>query len=362
MTQMLMKAPEDLLALGAQWPDKHKPLRRGGAGPTDHAALKFSDHTLMVPLLSKEANDSPYRIEYYDDDSRQAIIFREGQKLGKVLVPSRPRFYDLYTADGIPYWKIAALHSHNVLATTVLQNCIRYENKETSCQFCAIGESLKQKTTIARKKPEQLAEVAEAAVRLDGVEHMVMTTGTPKGGDRGVKVLAECAQAIKTKVNIPIQAQCEPPSSKEWITQLYEAGVDSIGMHLEAVTQSVRERIMPGKAQVTLEQYFDAFHHAVKVFGKGQVSTYILAGLGDSEEDIVRVSQRLIKAGVYPFIVPFVPLQNTPLSNHPAPESDMMKRIYQRVSADLIKHQMYTKDIKAGCAKCGACSGLKSHE
>ncbi len=40
---------------------------------------------------------------------------------------------------------------------------------------------------------------------------------------------------------------------------------------------------MPGKAQVSLERYFDAFAAAVPVFGRGQVSTYILAGLGDTQ-------------------------------------------------------------------------------
>ena len=33
--------------------------------------------------------------------------------------------------------------------------------------------------TIASKSPQQLAEVTEAARRLDGIEHVVMTTGTP---------------------------------------------------------------------------------------------------------------------------------------------------------------------------------------
>ena len=54
-------------------------------------------------------------------------------------------------------------------------------------------------------------------------------------------------------------------------------------MHLEAVTDEVRARVMPGKAQVPLERYFAAFAAAVPVFGRGQVSTYILAGLGDAE-------------------------------------------------------------------------------
>ena len=52
----------------------------------------------------------------------------------------------------------------------------------------------------------------------------------------------------------------------------------------------MRARIMPGKASVTIEQYFDAFAAAVDVFGRNQVSTYILAGLGDSAESIVSVA------------------------------------------------------------------------
>ena len=41
------------------------------------------------------------------------------------------------------------------------------------------------RATTAVKSPDQLAEVAEAAVRLDGVSQLVLTTGTSTGRDRG---------------------------------------------------------------------------------------------------------------------------------------------------------------------------------
>jgi hypothetical protein len=75
---------------------------------------------------------------------------------------------------------LATLHGRDVLATTVLQTCIRYQSRSKTCQFCAIGQSLAAGRTIERKTPAQLAEVAKAAVTLDGVKHMVMTTGTPR--------------------------------------------------------------------------------------------------------------------------------------------------------------------------------------
>ncbi len=110
----------------------------------------------------------------------------------------------------------------------------------------------------------------------------IMTTGTPSTSDRGASYLTQCAKAIKAKVNIPIQAQCEPPDDFIWFERMKEAGIDSSGMHLEAVEEQVRAKIMPGKATVSVDYYFQAFTAAVKVFGWGQVSTYLLAGLGDS--------------------------------------------------------------------------------
>jgi radical SAM protein (TIGR04043 family) len=289
-------------------------------------------------------------------------ISRDGVVLGEVTFPLRPRFYDLATADGIPYSHIATLHGRDVLATTVLQSCIRYASRTKTCQFCAIGQSLAAGRTIERKTPQQLAEVASAAVALDGVRHMVMTTGTPPGNDRGAAILAESAAAVKAAVDLPIQGQCEPPDDDAWFTRMRDAGIDALGMHLEAVTPKVRGRIMPGKAQVSLERYFEAFAAAVPVFGRGQVSTYILAGLGDGVEDILDVCERLVALGVYPFVVPFVPIAGTPLESHATPTPAFMHSILEPLAAMLRDGGLKATEIKAGCGKCGACSALSTYE
>jgi radical SAM protein (TIGR04043 family) len=262
----------------------------------------------------------------------------------------------------VPYSKIAVLHGRDVLATTVLQTCIRYQSRTKTCRFCAIGQSLAAGRTLERKTPAQLAEVAKAAVALDGVNHMVMTTGTPAGDDRGAAVLTESASAVKAAVNLPIQAQCEPPDDDAWFGWMREGGIDALGMHLEAVTPSVRSRIMPGKASVPLDRYFDAFAAAVPVFGRGQVSSYIIAGLGDSALEILAVSERLIGLGVYPFVVPFVPISGTPMESHPAPAPDFMDSILRPLAGMLRDARLMAEDIKAGCGKCGACSALSAYE
>jgi radical SAM protein (TIGR04043 family) len=337
------------------------PSRRGGAGPSDHKAITIDGHTVMVPVHTGSATRSPF-VARRPALNGLSVLERDGIPVARVAFPRQPRFYALSTFDGIPYWKIATLHGRDVLATTVLQECIRYANRRTQCQFCAIGESLAAKRTIARKTPEQLAEVARAAVLLDGVKHAVLTTGTPNVTDRGAAVLCESAAAIRAAVDLPLQAQCEPPDDFVWFERMRAAGVDSLGMHLEAVEPAVRARAMPGKAKVAVSYYLAAFEAAVAVFGRGQVSTYILAGLGDTAEAILAMCRTLVALGVYPFVVPLVPNSGTPLENTPPPSAAFMRAILEPLGAMLRDARLVSADVKAGCAKCGACSSLSTFE
>ena len=335
--------------------------RRGGAGPTDHKALTIDGLTVMVPVHTASAFESPYLVEAPDENGA-ARIFKNGSFFSEVHFPQKAKFLDLSTADGIPYGQIAQLHSKDVLATTVMQTCIRYQSRKNTCKFCAIGQSLAAGRTIARKSPEQLAEVARAAHLLDGVQHMVMTTGTPPGEDRGARILSDCARAIRAAVDLPLQAQCEPPGDDLWHVRMKEAGIDSLGMHLEVVNPVLRKKIMPGKSEVSLDRYFESFSVAVDVFGWGQVSTYILAGLGDSAEEILEICDKLTLIGVYPFVVPFVPVSGTPLESHKPPSPDFMRSVLGPLAEMILEAGMSSDKIKAGCGKCGACSALSAFE
>ncbi len=334
--------------------------RIGGAGPSDHKAIGLQNQIVMVPIFTKAAAHSPF--EARASSNGHANLFRAGQWLGEITFPPQPQFYSLTTAGGVPYWKIATLHANNVLATTVLQNCIRYADRATACQFCAIGQSLAARSTIPRKTPQQLAEVAKAAVTLDHVTHMVLTTGTPPGADRGAALLCDSATAIRAAVALPLQGQCEPPDDDKWYALMKHAGIDTLGMHLEAVSDNVRRRIMPGKAEVSVERYLQAFQAAVEVFGRGQVTTYILAGLGDTESEILDCCVTLLELGVYPFVVPFVPIAGTPLELHPPPGVKFMSRLLDGVAARIADAGLSSGVIKAGCGRCGACSTLKARE
>ncbi|HYH29521.1 MAG TPA: MSMEG_0568 family radical SAM protein [Pseudonocardia sp.] len=328
--------------------------RRAGAGPSDDGHVLLAGRATALPINPA----SPYAI-------RGGRLLLDGADLGLEAEPvRRPRFYDLATADGVPYDKLARLHGRDVLATTVVQTCIRYA-EDQRCRFCAIEASLQAGSTTAVKSPAQLAEVAEAAVRLDGVRQMVMTTGTTNGRDRGARHLARCVRAVLDAVpGLPVQVQCEPPAPDDLaaIGELHDAGATAIGIHVESLDDGVRRRWMPGKATVPLAQYEAAWDEAVRVFGHNRVSTYLLVGLGEDPDELVDGALRLADRGVYPFVVPYRPLLGTlaMADGVGPPDPAVLDDVTRRVAAGLRARGMSGADQGAGCAACGACSALQA--
>ncbi|HET7487752.1 MAG TPA: MSMEG_0568 family radical SAM protein [Acidimicrobiales bacterium] len=324
--------------------------RRSGAGPSDDGHVLLDGLAAAVPI----DDTSPFTVA-------GGRLLLEGDDAGvAVEAVARPAFYDLRTADGVPYHQLARLHGRDVLATTVIQTCIRYRPADR-CRFCAIEESLHAGATTRVKTPAQLAEVAAAAVRLDGVRQMVMTTGTTATPDRGARYLAACVRAVRAAVpDLPVQVQCEPPADLTALTALHDAGAAAIGIHVESLDDGVRARWMPGKATVPLAAYWAAWREAVRVFGRNRVSTYLLVGLGEDPDELVAGAAALADIGVYPFVVPVRPLAGTLAAadglQPPAP--DLVADVTSRVAALLRSSAMYGRDQNAGCAACGACSAL----
>jgi radical SAM protein (TIGR04043 family) len=248
--------------------------------------------------------------------------------------------------------KIALLHGRDCLATTLYQGCMLLDMGR-GCGFCAIDSSLKYGATVLRKTPEQLEEVTSEALK-DGVTHLTITSGTPNLRDHGAGMIASVVSHLKDYLDIPIHVQLTPPQ-KEQIQVLYDAGADTVGIHLESFDKKVLNEVCPGKLGF---DYRGALKNAVNLFGENQVSSFILGGLGEDPGTMYVGFEELASIGVIPFLVPFRPLPGSKLQNRLPPEPFYMKELYIEL-ADVLKE--YGIDVKknlAGCVRCGACSAI----
>jgi radical SAM protein (TIGR04043 family) len=330
--------------------------RRGGAGPSDALFLWVRGLPLTVPWKASYVARSPYTVHLTDDG---ATLYHGEDLVGPVKLPRRPRIYDMQTADGIPYWKIALLHLDSI-ASTVVQKCIYWGTPE-QCGFCGI-ELTRGEQTIPVKTPGQLAEVCTAARDHDGAVDVTLTTGSINRRDRGALYISRCAAAIKDASGLPIQVQFEPPDDPAVLEQVRAAGVDAVGIHIETFDPEVLERVAPGKSKCGVEGYFRCWERAVEVFGRGRVSSYVILGMGERPELIEDGCRRAIELGVYPFVVPLRPVPGTLMSDTPPPAAEYVASVYRSVSAMLAQSGLDHVAANAGCARCQACSGLSAWE
>ena len=356
LTPQLTALLADLQSLGLR---TEEPLeaRRGGAGPADAGMLWVEGVAVTVPVAAPFAAQSPYVLRAEDD---AYAIYRDGERVASARRTARPRYYDLTTEDGIPYWQIALLHLDSV-ASTVIQTCM-YWGTDDVCRFCGIELTLQSGQTIPVKRPEHLAEVAVAARDLDGAVDVTLTTGTTHGHDKGAMYVARCAQAMKEASGLPVEVQFEPPDDISVLDAVHEMGVDSVGMHVESFDPDVLARVAPAKARTGIDGYFRAWERAVELFGRGQVSTYVILGMGEDLDLTVAGCRRAIDVGVYPFVVPLRPVPGTPLGDVLPPSPEYMESVYRRVVPYLVARGLGSWNVRAGCARCQACSAMTAME
>jgi len=152
------------------------------------------------------------------------------------------------------------------------------------------------------------------------------------------KDLTHLTRLIHSGSNVPISLSC-PPFSKAQFKELAEAGVDRISIALDAATEQLFNKVKGAQTQSPYQwkQQHQALKEAVEVFGKNQVYTHLIVGLGETEKEILETIQQGTDSGVYPSLFAFTPISGTTLENTPQPPIETYRRI--QLARHLIIHR-----------------------
>lgn len=348
----------ELQSLGLRIPDTSS-IRSGGAGPTGGIHLKILPNSeANIPVVGDFVDSSPYHL---DQINSEYWIFKDDIALAQVELMGSAKFHGHETSAGIPMQKIGLLHCPTTFATTLLQTCDFWLD-DRRCKFCGIELTLKDRSTVGFKNAKSLVETIRLAKELDGITNIVFTSGVAPDEEKALNKYAEICREVKQATGIPIQLQIIPPDDLSWLRRLKDSGVDSLGVHIETFDPEVFERVTPGKARIGLDKYIETWKAAVNVFGRWQVSTYVLVGLGERPETVIEGAALCAEIGVYPFIVPFRPVAGTPMQDIKPPSPEIMEYVYTEAAKVLSNYDQASKSSLAGCVSCGECSALPDFE
>lgn len=337
-------------------------IREGGAGPAGGMYFKFENESIVNSLVFiGKTPDINITINSIDSRNRLEYQYNYNNKISPtpLFLIENPKFYSEKNDEGIEFRKIALMHGDKVMATTINQKC-NYWRTGNQCQFCAIELSLNAGNTIEKKNANEIIEWINIARKENPncSSHITLTSGTTPSPDKGIIEYIPVIQKMKKAYpDIPIHIQIEPMKDKKWYDKVHDAGADTIGIHLEILDDDIRETICPGKASLSKNLYQEHWRYAINIFGKNQVSSFILLGF---EENFVKVRaelEEIIKIGVIPII--------TPMRSIPSLKRKLAKitasnfyDITQYAAEKMLEYGVNPLKNKAGCVKCEGCSSI----
>ncbi|RLI21327.1 radical SAM protein [Candidatus Bathyarchaeota archaeon] len=133
---------------------------------------------------------------------------------------------------------------------------------------------------------------------------------------------------IRSSVNVPISVSCQP-LSRENLEKLKIAGVQRVGIPLDAATKEIFDKVKGRLANgpYIWEEQIKILLEAVKIFGENKVSTHLIVGLGEAEKDMIQRIQWCTDNGIFPGLFAFTPINGTALEKLPQPPLDSYRRI-----------------------------------
>jgi len=342
----------ELLVFGARLEKSLIKGRHSGAGPAGGSAFELENHSIInLPLWTKETEVSNFILK------ENKIFTKNGDEFLKLSKIKEPDFYNLKTSTGVPMKKIALLHGKDCLATTVFQRCMHWRSN-LQCKFCAIEISLQNEATTSHKTKQDLLEVINAGINEGIITHCTFTTGTLKDRKKEVNEYIDIVKFIRKHHDIPIHVQLEPIDN-EALESLKASGIDTVGIHLENFDEKILEKYCPGKfASHSIDDYKKSWVNAAEIFGKNQVSSFILLGMGEDLEKNLKGSIEMLKMGVIPFIVPVRPLLETDLSYRKNVEFASILEFHEHIIKSFKEFGVDPNKNKAGCVRCNACSAI----
>jgi biotin synthase-related radical SAM superfamily protein len=140
--------------------------------------------------------------------------------------------------------------------------------------------------------------------------------------------LVALVTALKQHAAVPVSVSCQPLNSEN-TRRLAEAGADRIGIALDAATEKLFNQVKGSlaKGPYRWKQQFTQLREAVSLFGKGNVSTHLIVGLGETEKEAVNLIQQSVDMGVSPALFAFTPIRGTALENRSQPTLASYRRV-----------------------------------
>jgi len=220
------------------------------------------------------------------------------------------------------FWRNARLHCINLLLT--------YEDGcSGSCAYCGLSRTRAHDETFIRVHwpTYPLQEVIARLADCKDARRVCISMITHR---RALADTLAITGAIRRASSIPISALVTPTLvDAGGLERLRAVGIDKVGIAIDAATPQLFDHLRGAAAggPHRWATYWERFAEAVTVFGRGNVGSHFIVGLGESERDLVGAFQTVHDLGGVNHLFSFFPEPGSQMDRVSPPPMDSYRRV-----------------------------------
>ncbi|RJR51793.1 MAG: radical SAM protein [Desulfobacteraceae bacterium] len=199
------------------------------------------------------------------------------------------------------------------------------EGCSANCAYCGLAKkrpgTYSEKSFIHVEWPiYSMAEIVEAINRAPAYVKRTCISMITNGKCR--QDTLEMTRRLRFETAIPVSLLISPTIlNNHDLFEMKDAGADKIGVAVDLATPELFDRYrgsgVSGPHQ--WDKYWQIITSAVQVFGPGNVGAHLMVGMGETEEQMVSLMERLRKMGVVNHLFSFFAEKGSRLADRPQP-------------------------------------------
>ena len=224
------------------------------------------------------------------------------------------------------FFRGARLHCLNLLLT--------YDDGcHASCSYCGLSRagagSYGERSFIRVEWPAYTLKeiIARIRDRQDSFERVCLSMIMhPQALDDTLQLTAR----LRREIDLPLSVLVNPSAMASGdLEELQDAGADMVSIAVDAATAELfdRHRGSAVNGPHRWKRYWSSLEEACLAFGRNKFGCHLIAGLGESEQEMVSAVQRLRSMGGRSHLFSFYPEHGTVLENSEPCPPDHFRRI-----------------------------------
>jgi len=335
---------------------KKPTMIRAGVGGSGIDLILEKEVWVNAPIAENFATNSPFVL---DAEGSDLVIKKQEDIIQKVLPVPQPAYYGKLTSTGVPMERIGRIQG-DFFAVAIDNDCYFWGDhggeEGTHCKYCVIGLN-KANTEQPHKTIGEVIEVYREALKEKYCRHISINAGVYGPPGRGHQIHADYVRGIKENfdgMGSWVRVCPAPPSDESYIDMVLEAGADHLGYCYEIYDPDIYAKLCPGKFKyidkgVAHQHYDRMLKYAVKMIGRGNIHSNLIAGL-EPKESTAKGMDHLAEMGVVPRVIVFKPLKGSLLQDWSPPTRADLVYIYNKFKE--IVEEKYGLDVFCpGCAR-----------